>query len=63
VSLAARRYRLQVYIATLFLGLIGLFSAAILTTEYFKAREILLGAAETRSGCRCSSRSYATAPW
>lgn len=43
-----RRYQLQVYIATLFLGLIGLFSAAVLTMEYFKAREILLAATETR---------------
>jgi HD-GYP domain-containing protein (c-di-GMP phosphodiesterase class II) len=43
-----RRFQLQVYIATLFLGLIGLFSVAILTMEYQKAREIMRGAAETR---------------
>ena len=48
MTIPTRRYRLHVYIAALFLGLIGLFSAAVLTMEYLKAREILLGAAETR---------------
>jgi HD-GYP domain-containing protein (c-di-GMP phosphodiesterase class II) len=42
------RFRLHVYISGLFLGLIGLFSFAVLTMEYFKARAILLGATETR---------------
>ena len=46
--LTTHRFRLQVYIATLFLALIGLFSFAMLTVEYLQAREIMRSAAETR---------------
>ena len=46
--LTTHRFRLQVYIATLFLALIGLFSFAMLTVEYLQAREIMRRAAETR---------------
>lgn len=42
---ATRRFHLHVYISALFVGLLLAFSAALITMQYFKTREMLLSAA------------------